>query len=95
MRDLTMWALRNDPQNPYRAPESSRLYLEGVCEGKPITTSHIVDVVEPRVCLTRSGSLYRLVGDPDPAYAEFCAKNGITLDLNDPVKKKPSSAARA
>jgi hypothetical protein len=85
-RLLTEWAVCRDQPDPYKPPEWSPLYLSGVCDGQPITTSHVAEVLAPRLYRTRSGSVYRLAGDPRPDYAEFCAKNGIALDLADPIK---------
>ena len=39
-----------------------------------------------RVCRTRSGSLYRLEGDPRRGTSISVAKHGIALDLADPIK---------
>jgi hypothetical protein len=88
---ITAWAICKDPVDPYKPPEASRLYLSGVCNGKPITTSYVQDIVAPRTYRTRTGSFYRLEGDPDPEYVAFCKKNGIALDLADPIKFKEAA----
>ncbi len=90
-RTLTNWAIRSEG-DPYMAPERRRIYLSGFCNGSRITTSHVVEVVAPRVYRTRSGSVYRLVGDPDPGYVAFCAENEIALDLVEPIRLKGQRA---
>ena len=87
-RALTDWAVCRDDADPYKPPEWNPLYLAGRCDGRDITTSHIKEVLAPRLYRTRSGSIYRLVGDPRPDYVEFCAKNGIAINLADPIKIK-------
>lgn len=86
-RALTDWAVRSDA-TPFTAPELRRLYLSGMFNGSHIETSHVVEVVAPRVYRTRSGSIYRLVGDPEPGYVTFCVENKVALDLADPIKLK-------
>ena len=91
---LTDWAVCRDRPDPYKPPEASRLYLAGTCNGKDLTTSHVQEIVAPRLYRTRSGSLYRLEGDPEAGYVEFCRKHGIALDLADPIKLiTPNGAA--
>lgn len=87
-RVLTNWAICADRPDPYKPPEWDLRYLSGTCDGKNITTSHVVDIVGPRLYRTRSGSLYKLEGDPNPAYVEYCRRLGITLDRNAPLKRK-------
>lgn len=84
-RSITNWAISDD-MTPYMAPEMKRLYLSGTCDGKPIKTSYVRDKEGPRTYRTKSGSLYRLDGLPDPGYVAFCASGGVTLDLEDPIK---------
>lgn len=86
-RDITDWALVADP---YSAPELKRLRIVGSCDGRPIKTNYVKDKVGERTYKTASGSLYRLVGDPEPGYVAFCKEHNITLDLVDPIKVRNS-----
>lgn len=82
-RVITNWSVRS---NPFQAPEVRGLYLHGECEGKPIATSRVAEKVAPLTYRTKSGSLYRLEGEPEPGYVQYCAENNIDLDLADPIK---------
>lgn len=60
--------------NSYLAPELRAAVVVGECDwgpnGKPyVQTSQIADF-DGRVCTTRSGSRYELVGDPNSDFAE-------------------------
>ena len=87
-RALTDWAVCRDDAGRYKPPEWNPLYLAGCCDGRDITAATSRKYWH-RACIARGpGSIYRLVGDPRPDYVEFCAKNGIALDLADPIKIK-------
>ena len=84
IRDLAKWAVRG---SDYAAPEVRQIRLSGtLLDGKIIQTSGVVRKVAPLTYQTQSGSLYQLEGPPDEAYAAYCAKNQIALDLADPIK---------
>ena len=55
-RALTDWAVCRDDADPYKPPEWNPLYLAGCCDGRDITTSHIKEVLAPRLYRTRSGA---------------------------------------
>ncbi len=84
-RTITDWSISSDP---FRAPEHRGLYLNGTCDGRSITTSRVVEIVEPRLYKTKSGSLYRLEGNPNPDYAKWCQGHGIVLDAENPITLK-------
>lgn len=92
---LTNWAVCKGRIDPYKPPEASHIFLAGTCNGKNITTSHVTDIVAPRLYRTRSGSLYRLEGDPEAGYVEFCKEKNIALDLADPIKLIATTGAAA
>lgn len=86
-RMLTSWAIVGD-MSPLTAPELRRIFLSGIRDGTLIRTSSVVEKLGARRYRTRSGTIYKLIGNPDPAYIAFCAKNKIALDLADPIKLK-------
>jgi hypothetical protein len=60
--------------NEYLAPELRAAVVVGECDwgpnGRPyVQTSQIADF-DGRICTTRSGSRYELVGDPNPDFKE-------------------------
>lgn len=73
-RVITNWSVRG---SAYQAPEVRKIYIGGQCEGKPILTSRVVEKVSPMVYRTRSSSLYRLDGPPEPGYVAYCAENNM------------------
>lgn len=94
MYQITNWSFVFP--NPYRAPEAQRSCISGVCPerrreirpdtstpNKPISTSYIVEA-KGRVLTTRSGSVYELVGDPDPGYLAFLKDKSIAFDPENP-----------
>jgi len=83
---LTNWGTKHTG-DVYTAPELRRLYLCGdLPNGKRVTTSAVVAKEGSRTYRTRSGSLYELSGDPDPAYVAYLQGIGRVLDLEDPIK---------
>jgi hypothetical protein len=90
-RVIVDWSIRSDP---YKAPEVRGLYIYGRTpdNGKQIATSRVVEKISPMIYRTKSGSLYRLEGPPEPMYANYCKENNIPLDLEDPIKLKKTEA---
>lgn len=91
---IEQWAVVEDA-DPYVAPEMRRRYLRGQvfghpnprhADGKTVTTSRIINVDGRRV-KTNSGSTY-VLGEPDPAYVEFCRSINQTMDELNPIKVK-------
>lgn len=83
---LTNWGTVHTG-DAYTAPELRRLCLQGtLASGKRVTTSPVEAKVGHRTYRTRSGSLYELSGDPDPAYVAYMQDIGRGLDLEDPIK---------
>jgi hypothetical protein len=80
---LGVWEVLADTS---KAPEVRRLQLRGRRGTWTITTECLERKVGPLTYETTSGTLYRLDGPPAPAYAAWCKKMGIDLDLADPVK---------
>ena len=63
MADLHDWAVIGP--NRYTAPELAVYRLWGTTTtGRKVETSRVVEVVSDRVCITRTGTQYRLVGKP-------------------------------
>ena len=95
---LKNWAIVSDC-DPYTPPECQKSRLNGEVygrepresdgytfpDGKRITTSSIKEV-NGRVITTRSGTVYELVGDPDPDYLEFLKEIGRVYDPVNPIK---------
>ena len=88
---LKNWAIGSDG-HAYMAPEQIRLSAYGEVydnpkfeDGTTIRTSDI-EKSEGRDLLTKSGSVYRLEGDPDPDYLVHLEKIGYEIDLDNPVK---------
>lgn len=71
-RQITNWHILCS-DNEYLAPEMRAAVVIGEHEGpngEPyIQTSQVADF-DGRVCTTRSGSQYELVGDPNPRFKE-------------------------
>ncbi len=93
---LTNWSVCRGSSDPYKAPEQVGSALQGTVQGHPhpniqdgknVITSRIVGAVN-RLITTASGSVYRLVGSPDPKFVKFCEDNGKPLDLLCPIKFK-------
>jgi hypothetical protein len=97
---IDCWSLNTRFDNPYIAPECyypsvcgkvySHVYTDGRTgkeDGTVITTSAVNKTEKtPKgmVVTTLSGSRY-LLGDPDPAYINYCEDNGYHV----PTKDKP------
>jgi len=91
---LTEWSVGHvsGKSDAYRAPEQGGLVLRGRAQGHPkhrdgrrVMTSHIVKV-NGRTITTVSGSVYELVGDPEPQYLEFLESIGKKYDRDNPIK---------
>lgn len=87
---LAAWAMGHDPdESDYRAPEARRKVFTGLrADGQRVVTAPILLKLGPRL-FRCGGELVELVGDPDPAYAEFCAGLGRPLDLENPIRFTP------
>lgn len=51
-----------------------------------LVTSPLIRKLDPLIFETYSGSVYELVGPPDPQFVIFCSRIGKQLDVSDPVK---------
>ncbi|MHC4297965.1 MAG: hypothetical protein ACYS7Y_11730 [Planctomycetota bacterium] len=88
------WSVFGANADPYQAPETQRVYLQGEVYGHPrftdgefVYTSHVVSVDGP-VVTTKSGSVYTL-GEPKPDYVEWCRETGCHVPTQDePIKLK-------
>jgi hypothetical protein len=90
VHDMTDWAVvPGERDNPYIAPEVAGICLWGLCptraavvgrSGDPTHKVYTTPVAEydptTRIATTRSGTRYRLVGDPAPDYAAWCKEKG-------------------
>lgn len=82
---LTEWATYLTGDH-YTAPELRRLCLRGDRGDKKVVTSAIVEKLGPRLFRTHTGSVYELVGDPDPEFVTYCNGIGKPLNLDDPIR---------
>jgi len=96
---LKNWAVVYKDWDGYTAPEAMKLYLSGEVYGRPpresdgkefpdgkrVWTSSVKEV-NGRLITTRSGSVYELVGDPEPGYLEFLKEIGRVYDPANPIK---------
>jgi len=82
MKPLTSWGARKI---------NGALVLVGKRQdGQSIQTSAVVRQLAPRVYETRSGSLYRLVGDPSEHYAAFRSiTDAPRIDEDNPINFSP------
>jgi hypothetical protein len=70
----------------FTAPELRRLCLVGdLPDGIRVCTSRVMEKVATRTYRTRSGSLYVLVGEPEPGYRAFLRELKRPLDREDPI----------
>ena len=83
---LTQWCLKDLGADPFKAPEVRPRGLCGFDGTKHRITSPIVEKLGPRTFKTLTGTVYELVGDPEPGYLAFCEGIGKPLNLEDPVK---------
>lgn len=90
IHDLTRWAIHQDSRGcgPYSAPEQYATLLSGLCPTRaaevnaflqePLTTSPVVSYNPvTKIVTTRSGTQYRLVGEPSDEYVAWCHKDGV------------------
>lgn len=96
MPRLEQWSTCRLGDDPYVPPEMSLLCLQGQVfgharkgDGTKVTTSPIV-AVDGRVITTASGSVYEL-GEPDPGFLAWLAKEGRTYDPGQPITLKGRS----
>jgi hypothetical protein len=82
-----------DAENPYLAPECRTIRLQGKVYGHPsfddgsdVVTSRIVKT-EGRTITTYSGSVY-VLGEVEPGYREWLAKNRPNWDPENPITMK-------
>lgn len=90
---LEEWSVCTRPKDPYQAPELWSTILSGKVyghskfpDGTIIDTSTLVKV-EGRIAYTYSGTQYEL-GAPEEKYVEWCIKQNITIDEENPIKMK-------
>jgi hypothetical protein len=91
---LKNWAVVQSPNmDPYMPPEAYGIYLSGeiygrggrFTDGKRVTTSRVVSV-DGRLITTQSGSVYELVGDPEPGYLSYLKETGKEYNKENPIK---------
>ena len=84
---IRAWSCGFADDNEFNPPEVRGLSVRGTWpDGKRRRSSRVVEKLGPRTVRTRSGSVYELVGDPEPEYVAFCAEKGIPLNLDDPIR---------
>lgn len=88
-RQITEWGAYAAGR-PWDAPECCGIFVGGRTiddGGKPtnINTSRVV-ASDGRFVLTRSGSVYELVGAPSPDYLVWLSEQGLTFDPAQPIK---------
>lgn len=100
---LSLWAVHPSETDGYTAPERCTAFLSGICPERetssrdPAKDRLRTSPVEKfnarwRIATTRSGTRYRLVGRPLPAYAKWCRQHnygGCAL-----LRTMPPKAAR-
>jgi len=91
---LKNWAVVQSPNtDPYLPPEAFGIYLGGeiygrggrFVDGKRVVTSRVVSV-NGRMITTKSGSVYELVGDPEPGYLDYLKEIGKEYDPINPIR---------
>lgn len=91
---LKNWSVVQSPNgDPYLPPEMFGIYLAGeiygrggrFVDGKKVWTSRVVSV-NGRMITTKSGSVYELVGDPEPEYLAFLKEIDKEYDPINPIK---------
>jgi len=91
MHELHNWSIVGI--TPYAAPEqgsclAGQIFLHPqFTDGDKIQTSRIT-AADGRTITTESGSIYQLVGDPDPGYVQYCDETNKPLDLENPIQFK-------
>ena len=90
---LHNWSIVNVDPSGYSAPEQCTRVLRGKVSGhhryremKTILTSAICKV-NGRTITTLTGSVYELVGDPEPGYVEYLESIGRTYDTENPIRE--------
>jgi hypothetical protein len=71
-QQITNWHILCS-DNRYLAPEMRAAVVIGECmgpRGEPYIRTSQIHTFDGRVCTTRSGSRYELVGDPNPNFSE-------------------------
>jgi len=90
MNQITNWCIT---ANPWVAPEArgnpmvmGEANVSGLTDGqvKPICTSAIRKV-NGRIIMTKSGSIYSLVGEPNERFMEFLADKGLEYNSARPL----------
>lgn len=89
---LTNYHIRSDnAYDKYRAPESCGIHAKGIVNGHPkhpdgsaVATATITSA-KGREMTTASGRVY-VLGEPDPAWVEWMAKEGIPFDAENPIR---------
>ena len=87
---IEKWSMREEPDDPYMAPEMRSKMLVGNVygypgrpEGERVKTSPISEV-DGRLVVTSSGHRYRL-GEVDPLYAMWLDANDYAFDPEQPI----------
>jgi hypothetical protein len=90
---LENWSAGKDMNDPYQAPETLSLKLQGNVynhpnfrDGDRVCTSSVVEV-SARIVQTSSGSIYYL-GEPNPKYLEYLKSIDYPFDPKNPIKVK-------
>ena len=91
MIQLSEWSCGTIHADAYRAPETRGIRLSGRVTGHPkrrdgsrVITSPVRTVMG-RVVKTASGSVYELVGEPEPDYLEYLREIGREYDPEKPI----------
>ena len=74
--------------------EPGRIRLSGRVEGDPrrsngrLVITSFIDRVEGRRITTVKGTVYELIGDPDPEYLAFLESLGDRYDPENPIRQR-------
>jgi len=91
---INFWSVGRNVGDAYMAPERLPEVLTGEVFGHPrkkngtrVITSAIVDIPEPGLVRTRSGTLYKL-GEPALEYIKYLRDIGYSFDPTNPIKRR-------
>lgn len=88
---LSKWSAGTIARDRYTAPEAGVLRLSGFVAGHPkkrdgkLVITSPVAAADGRRITTASGSVYELVGEPDPSFLAFLKSIGRTYDADAPI----------
>jgi len=94
MYTLREWSVvfTHETEDVYKPPEAYSRSVAGKVydnpkfqDGTEVVTSRI-HKVQGRIVITRSGSVYELVGDPSNGYLEFLKDIGRPYDSDNPIQ---------